>query len=125
MQVAGFFSGRDAMEFTHVGVVGAGVMGVGVAQNLAETGHQVILIDISEEQLKKARDSVRSNIRMNNFFRKKTAAEKPDAIMERILFTTEIERLRPSDFLIENVVEKPEVKEKVYRGIDPICKESC
>jgi 3-hydroxybutyryl-CoA dehydrogenase len=113
------------MEFTHVGVVGAGVMGVGVAQNLAETGHQVILIDISEEQLKKARDSVRSNIRMNNFFRKKTAAEKPDAIMERILFTTEIERLRPSDFLIENVVEKPEVKEKVYRGIDPICKESC
>jgi 3-hydroxybutyryl-CoA dehydrogenase len=47
------------MEFTHVGVVGAGVMGIGVAQNFAETGHQVILVDIQEEQLKNAREAVR------------------------------------------------------------------
>ena len=113
------------MEFTTVGVVGAGVMGVGVAQNLAETGHQVVLVDISDDQLKKAKESVRSNIRMSAFFKKKANSEKPDVILSRILFTSDCEQLRPSDFLIENVVEKPDVKQEVYRRIDPICNESC
>lgn len=113
------------MEFTHVGVVGAGVMGIGVAQNLSETGHQVILIDIDEEQLKKAKESIRSNVRMNAFFKKKTVSEKPDAVLGRILFTTDYEQLRSSEFLIENVVEKPAIKEEVYRRIDTICQENC
>lgn len=77
------------MEFNHVGVVGAEVIGISVAQNFAETGHQVILVDIQEEQLKNAREAVRPNMRMNAFFKKKTAAEKPAVILNRILFTTD------------------------------------
>lgn len=113
------------MQFTHVGVVGAGVMGTGVAQDLAETGHRVILVDIHEEQLRKAREAVRSNIRMNTFFKKKALLEKADVVLDRILFTTDYEQLRVSDFLIENVVEKPEVKEQVYRRLDELCREDC
>lgn len=114
------------MEFNQVGVVGAGVMGSGVAQNLAESGHQVILVDIGEDQLSKAREAIRSSIRMNAFFNKrKVTAEKPADLLGRILFTTDYEQLRPSQFLIENVVEKPQVKEAVYRCIDAICNQSC
>ncbi len=43
------------MKYASVGVVGAGVMGVGVAQNLAQTGHRVVLVDITPEILGRAR----------------------------------------------------------------------
>ncbi|HLJ86733.1 MAG TPA: 3-hydroxyacyl-CoA dehydrogenase family protein [Candidatus Angelobacter sp.] len=114
------------MEFTHVGVVGAGVMGIGLAQSLAETGHQVVLMDNDEKQLEKAREAIRSNLRMSAFFsKKKPGAEKADVVIERILFTTDPNRLEVSQFLIENVVEKPQVKEEVYRRIDPLCRKDC
>lgn len=51
------------MEFTTVGVVGAGVMGVGVAQNLAQTGHQVVLVDVSDAVLDNARRELRNSLR--------------------------------------------------------------
>ena len=37
------------MEIRKVGVVGAGVMGVGLGQSLAQTGHEAILVDVSDE----------------------------------------------------------------------------
>ncbi len=113
------------MEFSNVGVIGAGVMGIGVAQNLAETGHRVFLIDIDEKQLQKARDSVRTNVRMQAFFQKKTATPKADAVLEKILFTTDYNQLSAAQFLVENVVEKWEVKQEVYRRIDSICSPDC
>src|SRR3712207_4329572 len=51
------------MEIRTVGVVGAGVMGSGVGQNLAQTGHQVVLVDISDEILDRAREEIRKNLR--------------------------------------------------------------
>jgi 3-hydroxybutyryl-CoA dehydrogenase len=51
-----------------VGVAGAGVMGVGVAQNLAQAGHEVILIDTSTEVLARAREQIRRNCRASRLF---------------------------------------------------------
>lgn len=113
------------MEFHKVGVVGAGVMGAGVAQNLAETGHQVVLIDVDEAHLQKAAGSIRAALRMQSFFNKKAAAEKADTIMERICFTCDYSKLGDVDFLIENVIEKWPVKEEVYRRIDDLCPTRC
>jgi len=114
------------MEFPTVGVVGAGVMGTGVAQNLAQTGHQVVLIDVSDERLEAARAAIRQSIRMTGFFqKKKQGAESTETILGRIRTTTDPTELSGADFVIENVVERWEVKEKVYREIDPICPEHC
>ena len=113
------------MEFNNIGVVGAGVMGIGVAQNLAETGHRVILIDIDDKQLQKARDAIRTNVRMQAFFHKKTAAPKVDSVLEKISFTTDYSQLSAAEFLVENVIEKWEVKQEVYRRIDSICPPNC
>lgn len=109
-----------------VGVVGAGVMGVGVAQNLAETGHQVVLVDLTDEQLDKAQASIHQNLRMRGFFTKsKEPKEQSEVVLRRISFTTDYDQFGQADFIIENVVEKWEVKAEVYRQLDAICPQHC
>ncbi|MFC8373722.1 MULTISPECIES: 3-hydroxyacyl-CoA dehydrogenase family protein [unclassified Streptomyces] len=109
------------MEFTTVGVVGAGVMGVGVAQNLAQTGHQVILVDVSEEVLDNARRELRTSLRAFALFNR-AAAVDPAAVIEKIEFTTDYELLAKADFVVENVTEDWGIKEKVYERLDRICR---
>lgn len=109
-----------------VGVVGAGVMGVGVAQNLAETGHQVILVDLTEEQLGKAKTTIRQNLRMRGLFMKsKEPQEQSGAVLDRITFTTDYDEFERAGFIIENVVEKWDVKAEVYPRLDAICPQHC
>jgi 3-hydroxybutyryl-CoA dehydrogenase len=74
------------MNIQVVGVVGAGVMGVGVSQNLAQTGHQVILLDVSEEILERAKQQIINNIRFQGFFKKGETAGSSDDILHRINF---------------------------------------
>ncbi|MER5845059.1 MULTISPECIES: 3-hydroxyacyl-CoA dehydrogenase family protein [Streptomyces] len=109
------------MEFTTVGVVGAGVMGVGVAQNLAQTGHQVILVDVSEEVLDNAKRELRTSLRAFALFNR-AAAVDPAAVLEKIDFTTDYELLAKADFVVENVTEDWSIKEKVYERLDRICR---
>lgn len=112
------------MDF--IGVVGAGVMGVGVAQNLAETGHQVILVDLTEGHLEKAREEIHKNLRMKAFFTKKSASsESSNVVLSRISYTCDYTLLAEAVFVIENVVEKWKIKEEVYHRLDSICPEDC
>ncbi|MBF0153437.1 MAG: 3-hydroxybutyryl-CoA dehydrogenase [Magnetococcales bacterium] len=108
-----------------VGVIGAGVMGVGVAQNLAQCGMQAILIDVSEEILDRARQQIFNNIRFQGFFTKEKSASPPEEILEKITFTTDFQRLAQVDYLVENVVEKWPVKQEVYAKIDAVCPPAC
>ena len=75
------------MKIELVGVIGAGVMGIGVAQDLAETSHRVILIDISQEILQRAKTAIQKSIQVNRMFKKSKAQESPDAILNRIEFS--------------------------------------
>lgn len=115
------------MEFKTIGVVGAGVMGRGLAQNLAQFGLQVVLIDISDELLAAAREGIMHALRFQGFLDKKKMPEPvdPEAVLAKIEFTTDLEKLSEVDFLVENIVEKPDLKEPLYRKIDPICKAEC
>ncbi|MCL6753070.1 NAD-binding protein [Nostoc sp. CCCryo 231-06] len=113
------------MNIQTVGVVGAGVMGVGVAQNLAQTGHQVVLVDISEDILDKAKQQIRNNIRFQGFFKKSDNTETPDGIIEEIEFSTNYKNLEKADFIVENVTEKWDIKREVYPLIDSICPVNC
>lgn len=113
------------MNIKTVGVVGAGVMGIGVAQNLAQTGHQVILVDISEDILDKAKQEIRNNIRFQGFFKKGEPKETPDGIIEKIEFSTNYKSLENVDFVVENVTEKSDIKNQVYSLLDSICPADC
>ncbi|ODG98561.1 3-hydroxybutyryl-CoA dehydrogenase [Nostoc sp. KVJ20] len=109
------------MNIQVVGVVGAGVMGVGVAQNLAQTGHQVVLVDISEDILDKAKQEIRNNIRFQSFFKKSDSTETPQDILNKIEFSTNFKFLENADFIVENVTEKWDIKKQVYPLLDSIC----
>ncbi len=107
---------------SNIGVIGAGVIGLGVVQDLAQHGHSVVAVDLSDEILEKARQMIRQNLRTHQMFtREKT--DKPAEVLGRINFTTDPQELAQVDFVIENVTEKWAVKEAVYRQIDPICPE--
>jgi len=115
------------MEIRTVGVIGAGVMGVGVAQNLAQTGHQAVVVDISDEVLGRAREEIRKSLRFQGMFQKGAQkgdkAEPADTVLGRIRLTTRLEDLSEVDFVVENVPEKWEIKREIYPRIDAICPE--
>jgi 3-hydroxybutyryl-CoA dehydrogenase len=108
------------MEFASVGVVGAGVMGAGVAQSLAQYGHQVILVDISDQVLENAKREVRSGLRTFSLLNKHEPVDHK-ATLARIEFTTDYDRLSNVSFVVENVTEKFAVKQEVYERLDKIC----
>jgi 3-hydroxybutyryl-CoA dehydrogenase len=109
------------MDVRMVGVVGAGVMGAELAQELAQTGHLVILTDVSEGVLARARELIRQNIRRQAFFKEKKRENSAAETLQRISCSTEIASLGEADFVIESVTEKWEVKESVYAKLDSVC----
>lgn len=110
------------MNIKNVGVIGAGVIGRGVAQNLAQTGYRVIFVDISSGILEEARNEIQKNLRFYKFFNKEFK-ETDEVVLGRIDFVTNIEKLGDADFIIENVTEDFAVKQQVYEKIDAICRE--
>jgi len=113
------------MELKNVGVIGAGVMGTGLAQNLAQTRHRVILVDVSEKILRQAKQEIRNNVRFGGLFQKGQRAADPDEVLSRIELTTDYQALEGAEFVIENVTEKWEIKRDVYPELDRICPERC
>jgi 3-hydroxybutyryl-CoA dehydrogenase len=113
------------MRIEPVGVIGAGVMGSGVAQSLAQTGHRVHLVDLTDEILARARARIRRNLRLQRMLKREGAGLEPEAALERIRFTTDPGSLKEAEYLIENVVEKWEVKKEVFTLLDSLCPAGC
>ena len=113
------------MDIQVIGVVGAGVMGSGVSQNLAQTGHRVILLDVSQDILEHTKSEIEENIRLQSLFTKNEKVESPDEVLRQITFSTDYQLLSNVDFVIENVTEKWEIKKQVYAQVDAICPEQC
>lgn len=103
-----------------VGVIGAGVIGIGVAQNLAQAGFKVKLIDVEREILENAKLKIYDNLRFQSFFNKGEVINV-DEVVRGIEFTTNYNSLADADFIIENTTEKWEVKKDIYPVIDKIC----
>jgi 3-hydroxybutyryl-CoA dehydrogenase len=109
------------LEIGTVGVVGAGIMGVGVAQSLAQSECRVLLIDLNDEILERARRQIKENLRLQALFKKGAAAPGAGGVSDKITFSTDCRVLEKADFLIENVTEKWEIKHPLYQKIDSIC----
>jgi 3-hydroxybutyryl-CoA dehydrogenase len=115
------------MSIETVGVIGAGVMGAGVAQNLAQTGHRVVLLDLSDEVLARALSAIERDMRFQSLFKKDGGgdAARPTDVLARIKFTTDYAPLAAADFVVENVTEKWDIKRGVYAELEEACPERC
>jgi len=102
-------------------VVGAGVMGSGIAQVFAQAGYQVTMVDIAQEFLDKGMASIKSNLE-RAAAKGKISREEADAILSRIKTTLNLEEAgREADFVVEAVVEKMDVKKEVFSRLDKVC----
>lgn len=104
-----------------VGVIGAGVMGVGVGQSLAEAGHEVVLVDVSDDVVTRARHGIRIGIAGGALFRRGPDRLDLDEVLGRVHPTTDYDDLGDVDFVVENTTEKTAVKEAVYARLDQVC----
>jgi len=108
------------MNIEVVGVVGAGVIGVGVAESLAQTGHRVILVDLSTPILECAQEQIKNSLRLHRLLAS-SKGDGADVVLKRITFSTDYSLFNEVDFVIENATEKWEVKQAIYTQLDMVC----
>lgn len=104
-----------------IAVIGAGLMGSGIAQVTATSGYDVVLRDISEESLARGLQAIEGSLR--KFAEKgKLTNEDVDAALGRITTTTDLHAVDQADIIVEAAFEKFEVKEAIFKELDKIAK---
>jgi 3-hydroxybutyryl-CoA dehydrogenase len=105
----------------NVGVIGAGAMGNGIAHVCSLAKMDVTLVDISEQQLGKALDTIKGN--MGRQIRRQLISEgERDAALKRIRTSLKYEDLKDCDIVIEAATEKEEVKKEIMKKVSPLLK---
>ena len=108
------------MAVSTIGIIGAGQMGVGVAQVAAQAGLKVVLNDIDEALCLRGLQGLERNLdRMIQ--RGRFKPEERDHIIHRIETSGSLEDLRGVDFVIEAVIEQEEAKIGLFQKLDKIC----
>jgi len=114
------------MEFENIKVVtvcGAGTMGYGIAQIMAQQGYKVFLKDVSQELIDMALGRIKTN--MQRLVEKgKISQGETERVLSMVTGTVDIqEAARDADFIIEAIPEKPELKNELFGQLDEICRE--
>jgi 3-hydroxybutyryl-CoA dehydrogenase len=103
-------------------VVGAGLMGSGIAQVSAQAGHRVVLRDVTEEALSRGRSGIEASYA--RFVAKgRLSQDDATAALARITTTTDLEAAADSDLVVEAIFEDVQVKTELFAGLDRICRE--
>lgn len=107
------------MSKSVVGVVGAGVIGTGVAQSLAQAGHSVVLVDNSPDALDGAVDAITRGVAMAALLTGRKS--NTDDVLASITRTTDYEALASATFVVENATEDEAIKFEIYPRLDAVC----
>jgi 3-hydroxybutyryl-CoA dehydrogenase len=108
------------MAIRKIGVLGAGLMGSGIAQVAAARGHQVTVLEVNEAVLNKGLSGIDKSL--SRFVEKGTlTAEAKAETMARLRGTTNIEDLAESDIIIEAIIENLDLKRETYAKLDALC----
>ncbi len=104
-----------------IGIIGAGTMGTGIAQTFGVKGYEVVVRDLSEESLQKSKKSIEKTLGKLIDKEKVTEAQGKET-MQRIDFSTDVEKIKDCDMVIEAVTENMAVKKKIFQELDEVCK---
>jgi 3-hydroxybutyryl-CoA dehydrogenase len=102
-------------------VIGAGLMGAGIAQVAAQAGWEVTLRDLDDAAVQRGLAGIRRSLEK---FASKGALSAADveAALGRIMPTTDLEAAADADIVVEAVFERLDVKQDVFRELDRVCK---
>lgn len=109
-----------------IGIIGSGVMGTDVAHAFAQEGFKVILMDKNIEQLNKAKQIIKTNLRFQKIFLKANPHLKThelpsyEQLIANIHFTSDLGKLKDASYIIENVTEDWEIKKIVHTQLEVI-----
>ena len=106
-------------KLNNVAIIGAGVMGQGIAQTIASAGIDVILIEKNKDKLKDAKTNLSENIDREIKRWAMTQSEKK-SILSRISWELTLDKVADRDLIIEAVDEDFELKKEIFRNLDKI-----
>jgi 3-hydroxybutyryl-CoA dehydrogenase len=110
------------MEIKKICVLGAGIMGAGIAQVSARAGFEVIIRDMEDRFVENGLTTIKSNLDRGVSKGKMDQAEA-DAVWNRITGTTDLTKAAAeADLIIEAIIEQMDVKRQVFQDLDNICK---
>lgn len=110
------------MAVNKITVIGAGIMGSGIAHVAAQAGYETILNDISTEVLDRALATIKKNLDKGVELGKITVQEKKHTLNHIKLNSNLEESLKNGDFVIEAAPEKIDLKVKLFLTMDKVCK---
>lgn len=108
------------MTYQKVGVIGAGVMGVGLSTDLLLHGIDVALIDNNERQLEKAKEEIVKSVRFAPLLNREFSTLSKEEICQKMTFSDNHQALADCEFVVENVTEDWLIKKKLYAEIDQV-----
>jgi len=101
-------------------IVGAGLMGHGMAQIFAVHGHKVLLVDVNEDLLNSAKDRIRANLK--NMHQQGVEFGPIEEIIENVYPTPDLgTACEGSAFIFEAVFEDLELKQQLFADLDSLC----
>ena len=109
------------MAIKKVLVIGAGIMGGGIAQLCAQRGLDAVLTDISQDLVDKAKARIESGLAKRVASDKITEEEK-NAVLSHIFTATDLSPAAEADIVIECVIEDLEIKKKIFSELDKLAR---
>ena len=105
----------------NISIIGSGTMGNGIAHVFAQHGYKVNLIDVSQDALKKAVETISKNLDRLVAKEKISISEKDNTLMNIMSFTVLAEGIKGADLVIEAATENIDLKCKIFRELDQLC----
>jgi 3-hydroxybutyryl-CoA dehydrogenase len=101
-------------------VVGSGIMGAGIGQLCAQKGFDVIVTDVSDEVIDKAKNKIVKGLE-KRIEKGKITREDMDSVLSHMSWSTDMSLAGESDFVIEAVSENIDLKKEIFKNLDTIC----
>ena len=108
----------------NVGVIGAGTMGIGIAQVAVQKGKKVVVVEVNEEVLNKSKAGLFKTFD-KLLEKQKITIEDISNYKNNLLFTTDYNELKDADLVIEAIIESLSVKHTVFQSIESVVSPNC
>ncbi len=106
---------KNSTDIKKVAIIGAGTMGLGIAQVFAQKGYATILFDLNEAVLEKAKSIIEKNL-AKAVESKRINEENKTATLSQLTFTTDFSKLK-ADLIVEAIIEKLDIKQKLFHDL--------